>query len=314
MSEVKCPEPGCEYSGPTGHQVSVHWSLNDSHSGDLSDHYPDFDTSRREGFGDTIASALEGRERTEEEREAVSEALKSLDNDEHGGWTSEPLTEEHKEKMSEALSGRTLSEEHKKNISESLKGRTHSEDVKRRLSEVNEGKTLSEETKSKISKTNVERWEQMAEEERRKVGENISQGLKEYWQSLSAEEFEEKHPGIPCDSFYSEELGHMVRSRWEEAVGLVLEEAEVDYGFEVKYFDLDEMRYLPDFFVSDSIIEVKGPVSDRDIRKAELFMKQYPEYTYIVVGSQIPSDVHIDVSGTDDIEDKSSRILEVLRQ
>ena len=61
-------------------------------------------------------------------------------------------SEEAKQKMSEALKGRTHSEEAKQKISEGNKGRTHSEEAKQKISEGNKGKTCSEEAKGNIAK------------------------------------------------------------------------------------------------------------------------------------------------------------------
>lgn len=47
--------------------------------------------------------------------------------------------------------GKTLSEEHRRKISEALTGKAISEETRRKLSDVNRGKTLSEGTKRKIS-------------------------------------------------------------------------------------------------------------------------------------------------------------------
>ena len=59
------------------------------------------------------------------------------------------LSEETKQKMSEAKKGKHFSDEHKRKISETKKNM--SEETKRKLSEALKGKILSEETKKKIS-------------------------------------------------------------------------------------------------------------------------------------------------------------------
>ena len=61
------------------------------------------------------------------------------------------MTEETKQKLSEAKKGKTFSKEHKQKLSEAKKGKTLSEEHKQKISEAKKGKTLSEETKQKIS-------------------------------------------------------------------------------------------------------------------------------------------------------------------
>jgi hypothetical protein len=60
-------------------------------------------------------------------------------------------SEETRQKMSEALKGRTFSEETRQKISEALKGNTLSEETRQKLSEALKGRTFSEESKQKMS-------------------------------------------------------------------------------------------------------------------------------------------------------------------
>ena len=67
---------------------------------------------------------------------------------------SQPLSEEHKRKVSEAKKGKSHSEEHNRKVSEALKGRTLSEEHKRKISEARKYQVmqpLSKEHKRKIS-------------------------------------------------------------------------------------------------------------------------------------------------------------------
>jgi hypothetical protein len=61
------------------------------------------------------------------------------------------MSEESKQKISRANSGRKLSEEHKKKLLSVNIGRKQSEETKKKLSEINKGKQMNEETKRKIS-------------------------------------------------------------------------------------------------------------------------------------------------------------------
>lgn len=75
------------------------------------------------------------------------------------GFIGASMSDEHKAKISRALTGRTISQEARKKISEShkgkpshRKGKKSSEETRKRLSESCKGRRISEETKIKISK------------------------------------------------------------------------------------------------------------------------------------------------------------------
>lgn len=75
-----------------------------------------------------------------------------------------PMSEEQKEKCRIAATGKIQSEEHKRNISQSLLGNKHSEETKRKMSESakgkpskTKGKPRSEETKRKIAESQKKR-------------------------------------------------------------------------------------------------------------------------------------------------------------
>lgn len=88
------------------------------------------------------------------------------------------LTEEHKQKISEANKGKKRSEETRKKIGEASKGRCHSEEWKKRMSErlkgnqIMIGRYLSEETKKKISEANQGKHSiPFSEEHKKKLSE-----------------------------------------------------------------------------------------------------------------------------------------------
>ena len=100
---------------------------------------------------------FKGKHLSEEHKQKISEASKG-----------KPLTEEHKQKISAANKGKTtwikgkhLSEEHKQKISEANKGKIRSYEVKQKMSIARKGRTptwlvgkpLSEETKRKIAES-----------------------------------------------------------------------------------------------------------------------------------------------------------------
>lgn len=92
--------------------------------------------------------------KSKEHRQKISEALKGRSlSEKHKKKISETmsgreLTKEHKEKISETLKGRSLSDEHKRKLSESLsdnppmRGRTHTKRARQKISEANKGKIV----------------------------------------------------------------------------------------------------------------------------------------------------------------------------
>ena len=99
------------------------------------------------------------------------------------------LSEEHRQKISQANMGHSVDEETRRKIGEgnrgkikseetvqrwreSRKGYTHSDESKRKISEANRGKLVSEETRRKISEANQGRA--ISEESKRKMSESSS--------------------------------------------------------------------------------------------------------------------------------------------
>lgn len=87
---------------------------------------------------------------SEETRRRMSEAAKRR--------KTPPFTEEHKQKIRDALKGRIISDETKKKISETLKGQTLSEDTRRKISEKLKGKKRSEEARHHMSEAQKKRF------------------------------------------------------------------------------------------------------------------------------------------------------------
>ncbi|PSQ63879.1 MAG: hypothetical protein BRD21_01180 [Halobacteriales archaeon SW_8_66_22] len=58
-------------------------------------------------------------------------------------------------------------------------------------------------------------------------------------------------------------------------------------------------------FRSAHDVEIKGFSTERSIKKAKSFMEEFPTYTYVVVGDEMPCNIHIPW-------DKRSELLEVL--
>lgn len=110
------------------------------------------------------------------------------------------------------------------------------------------------------------------------------------------DEWIEKHEGTHfMQRYYVGELGHYVRSRWEEEVGLLLKANNITYGYESRTFKFNGTSYTPDFIAGNNVIEVKGPLPDSQRKKYREFNERYPELNFIMVGngSDEICDIHI---------------------
>lgn len=130
-----------------------------------------------------------------------------------------------------------------------------------------------------------------SEEERQNHSEIFS-GREIEWADKIAKTFEEEVVG-GWKQIEVEETGHVVRSSWEVEIDLMLYEEGIDYEYEPRSFDVGR-TYWPDFVSGDIIVEVKGYASDDCIEKASAFMQEYSDFTYVVVGDEMPADVHIE--------------------
>lgn len=90
-----------------------------------------------------------------------------------------------------------------------------------------------------------------------------------------------------------EELGHVVRSSWEERVLLGFKKRGIKtLGYEPRTFEFiengRETTYTPDTILEDgTLVEVKGPVFYRTIERLRAFKEQYPDKKlWIITGDQ----------------------------
>lgn len=162
-------------------------------------------------------------------------------------------------------------------ISNALTGRTHTEETKQKISRKNSGNEITDEHRRKISKAASER-------------DTSYMQTQEFRQTLS-DALKGREPTYP-KPYEVAELSHKVRSSWEEEIAKTLVEYGISYDYEQE-FKLSVGSYYPDFVVSNIVIEVKGFSNERSITKATAFMNEFPEYTYVVVGDEIPCDIHI---------------------
>lgn len=118
----------------------------------------------------------------------------------------------------------------------------------------------------------------------KKVREKISKSRREH------------KPTYP-KAYYVKDLGHKVRSSWEEDVGVILKENNIKYEYENKAFKIEingnMHTYRPDFIIDDKIvIEPHNFVhSTREKKKFKKFNEQYQEYTFIIISINKHTDI-----------------------
>lgn len=90
-------------------------------------------------------------------------------------------------------------------------------------------------------------------------------------------------------------LDHIVRSTWELQVANLLNDYEIEYEYEgIEINWVDDRIYTPDFVTEDYVIEVKGRLYESNEReKARAAMSELDNCEYVVVGTELPSDIHI---------------------
>lgn len=95
---------------------------------------------------------------SEEQKQKLSEANKG-----------KVLSDEQKQKLSDAHKGKVVSEETKQKISESSKGKIMSQEAKQKMSDAKKGKVMSGETKQKIADAN--KGKMLSEEHKQKIAD-----------------------------------------------------------------------------------------------------------------------------------------------
>lgn len=246
-------------------------------------------------FGHELISGenhpMTGYEMPEEAKEAIGEASRGRE-----------LSEETKNRISQTLQGHEVSAETREKISESLQGSNNpwygvtgedhplhgyewSDEQRRQLSE-----SLSGENAPWYGVTGEDHpWHGVTGEDHPMYGYE--------WSEEQLERLSEAHKGqlsAGTEQIHVEETGNTVRSGWEAEVDTMLHQSGIDYEYESETFDLGERTYTPDFVCrSFIIIEAKGYVNDGDEEKARKLMQQYDDRPYVVVGSELPADRHL---------------------
>jgi hypothetical protein len=176
--------------------------------------------------------------------------------------------------------------------------------IRKKISEAVTGHTLSDESRQKISDKNT--GNEISAEHRRAVSRAASQRDTSYMQTEKyskavSEGLKGREPTHPTP-YEVQELSHKVRSSWEETVGKQLSRCGLQYEYE-QVFDLPSGAYYADFVSDPYVIEVKGWATERSVTKAREFMDSYPQYTYVVVGDELPCDVHVPWDRRDELSE-----------
>ena len=153
-----------------------------------------------------------------------------------------------------------------------------------------EGHEVSEETRQKLREANLGREGYWKGKER---SEETIRKIEESWENREP-------PTVNWQSRLVVDTNDIVDSSWERDFAFLLSHHNLNYENPRntgRYFELGHRKYTPDFIVEyDFVVEIKGYLYDEDecVRTAEGFMDQYPNYTYIVVGTKLPSDSHLE--------------------
>lgn len=105
---------------------------------------------------------------------------------------------------------------------------------------------------------------------------------------------------------HPDHLDHLVRSTWEERIANMLVSADIDYSYEsLKINYGGDYTYTPDFITDTYVIEVKGRQyrPERLKKKAIAARDYFDERDYVVVGTELPADVHIPWHEREDLID-----------
>lgn len=272
----------------------------------------------------------------EEAREDDREFGRKLVSGENHPMYGYEMPESTRKAISEFNQGKTISEETRKKISQSLKGHAVSEETREKISDALQGDQnpwfgvtgedhplydydWSEEQLEQLSMSSSGEkapWYGVTGEDHPSSGitgeDHPMYGYE--WSEEQLERLSESHKGqlsAGTREIHVAETDTIVRSGWEAEIDLILHDSGLEYTYEGETFDLGEITYTPDFICEPNVIvEVKGFVWSRDEEKATLLMNHHPTYEYVVVGSRLPSNYHLEWSERDDLPNIIRRIIE----
>lgn len=171
------------------------------------------------------------------------------------------MTQEHKDIVSSTHKGKIVSQETRDKISEGNKGKIRSEKARRAMSIAHIGKGMG--NKNAIGNRNVrgKRWK-LSGEKRTNVIKNVMRA----------------HTFVQGQVKWVEELGHIVRSGWEEKICLAFKDNNIRYLYEPNIFYLRGVgSYIPDLYVPKYKlwIEIKGWARPDSMKKWNTFKRKY---------------------------------------
>lgn len=167
-------------------------------------------------------------------------------------------------------------------------------EVRQKIRQSNTGHPVSEKTREKISRKNS--GNTISKEHREAISKAASQMDRSYMQTKKyrnkLSEAQKGRPPTYPTPYHPEDLAHKVRSSWEEDIGILLNKWGITYEYE-KEFELSIGSYYADFSTDRFVVEVKGFRNERSVKKADCFLEEYQSFTFVVVGAEIPCDIHI---------------------
>jgi len=216
------------------------------------------------------------------------------------------ISDEHRKKISIALTGKKFSEEHRRALSSSHKGQPntnkgkkglfkHTEEAKRRIGEASKGnkyclgKIYSDEHKQKISEKSKGR--KQTQETKEKIRQaNLG---KIRMEMRGKNNPMHTHPNSYKSKFgktgFREDLGVFLKSTWEANMMRLFKYLGLTVQYEPESFLLSDGRtYRPDFYIIDNDIwiEVKGRWLKDAYERFRLFCNEYPNFSIQVIGKK----------------------------
>jgi len=168
-------------------------------------------------------------------------------------------------------------------------------------------KTLKEAGLSLNNRSNIpdaellEELERLADEydrapTKREMERNGAFGISTYATSFGSWSEAVQEVGLDVNAvWYPDRLDHLVRSTWELDIADLLLDVGVDYEYESLEIEYGDGRtYTPDFVTDNYVIEIKGYVYSNEVEKAKAAMKHLDTKEYVVIGRELPADIHIE--------------------
>lgn len=274
MSEFICPVSGCQMELSrlqvmhfrASHDCDPHEWVTETHGSELQEKYDS-------GVGSyAIASEYEWLT-----PDMVCEVVDTRSQESSLRGNNNPMKRSDVAEQFRGESNPAKREDVREKISNAVSGFTHSQKAKEKISRKNTGNEIGEQARAKISTAASNRDTSYMQTE-------------EYREALS-EALVGREPTYPTP-YDVDRLSHRVRSSWEEEIAIQLTENDIQYVYEEE-FELSVGSYYPDFVVDEFVIEVKGFADERSVKKATAFIDEYVDLKYVVVGDQMPCDVHI---------------------